>query len=70
VLGGIRLIWCLITAKKELHKKVETCLFKLGLFASCLVLGKLLSGHREKGIVIESRNMLDDLCQIGLRGLD
>jgi len=29
----------------------------------------LVTGRREEGIARESRNMLDDLCQIGLRGV-
>lgn len=28
-----------------------------------------MTGHREEGIARESRNMLDDLCQMGLRGV-
>ena len=72
MLVWLRVRWYLNTAKKELRKKVETlvlCWGSSGRIASCLVLGKLVTGRREEGIARESRNMLDDLCQIGLRGV-
>jgi hypothetical protein len=48
---------------------VILCFGSLFWNASCLVLGKLVTGHREEGIVRLCPNMLDDLCQIELRGL-
>lgn len=50
-------------------KHVSFCWCSLGWIASRLVLGRLVTGHREEGIARESRNMLDDLRQIGLPGV-
>jgi hypothetical protein len=51
--------------REEGIAKESRNMLKLGLFASCLVLGKL-SGHRKKEIAKSSRNMLDGLCLGGL----
>jgi hypothetical protein len=52
-----------------MSKPVSLCCGSLFWNASCLVLDKLVTGHREEGIVRLSPNMFDDLCQIGLRGV-